>query len=96
MLLWTACEHSLWFVAQGGSSLVSSLAGTGLNSLDYAGLMAPPQRPVQTMTRQAQTDLTINKIKELESKSALDLEMRDNRIDELQRVRWSSLFPLCW
>ncbi|XP_042150032.1 serine/threonine-protein kinase tousled-like 2 isoform X3 [Ixodes scapularis] len=69
----------------GGSSLVSSLAGTGLNSLDYAGLMAPPQRPVQTMTRQAQTDLTINKIKELESKSALDLEMRDNRIDELQR-----------
>ncbi|CAN7997405.1 unnamed protein product [Ixodes pacificus] len=70
---------------KGGSTLVSSLAGTGLNSLDYAGLMAPPQRPVQTMTRQAQTDLTINKIKELESKSALDLEMRDNRIDELQR-----------
>lgn len=58
---------------------------SALNSVDYVGLMAPPQRPVQTLTRQIQTDLTINKIKELESKSAMDLEMRDNRIDELQR-----------
>lgn len=69
---------------KGGSSLVSPLA-SALNSVDYVGLMAPPQRPAQTMTRQVQTDLTINKIKELESKSAMDLEMRDNRIDELQR-----------
>ncbi|XP_077514765.1 tousled-like kinase isoform X8 [Amblyomma americanum] len=68
----------------GGSSLVSPLT-SALNSVDYVGLMAPPQRPAQTMTRQVQTDLTINKIKELESKSAMDLEMRDNRIDELQR-----------
>ncbi|XP_077555242.1 tousled-like kinase isoform X2 [Haemaphysalis longicornis] len=68
----------------GGSPLVSPLA-SALNSVDYVGLMAPPQRPVQTLTRQIQTDLTINKIKELESKSAMDLEMRDNRIDELQR-----------
>ncbi|XP_077514772.1 tousled-like kinase isoform X13 [Amblyomma americanum] len=69
---------------KGGSSLVSPLT-SALNSVDYVGLMAPPQRPAQTMTRQVQTDLTINKIKELESKSAMDLEMRDNRIDELQR-----------
>lgn len=69
---------------KGSSPLVSPLT-SALNSMDYAGLMAPPQRPVQAMTRQVQTDLTINKIKELESKSAMDLEMRDNRIDELQR-----------
>uniref|UniRef100_A0A131XB74 non-specific serine/threonine protein kinase n=1 Tax=Hyalomma excavatum TaxID=257692 RepID=A0A131XB74_9ACAR len=69
---------------KGGSSLVSPLT-SALNSVDYSGLMAPPQRPAHVMTRQVQTDLTINKIKELESKSAMDLEMRDNRIDELQR-----------
>lgn len=69
---------------KGGSSLVSPLT-SALNSVDYSGLMAPPQRPAHVMMRQVQTDLTINKIKELESKSAMDLEMRDNRIDELQR-----------
>ncbi|KAH7962680.1 hypothetical protein HPB52_017435 [Rhipicephalus sanguineus] len=68
----------------GGSPLVSPLT-SALNSVDYSGLMAPPQRPAHVMMRQVQTDLTINKIKELESKSAMDLEMRDNRIDELQR-----------
>ncbi|XP_064456056.1 serine/threonine-protein kinase tousled-like 2 isoform X3 [Ornithodoros turicata] len=72
-------------VFQGGSPLVSQLTPT-LSSMDYPGLMAPPQqRMLQTTSRQIQTDLTINKIKELESKSALDLEIRDNRIDELQR-----------
>ncbi|XP_054933178.1 serine/threonine-protein kinase tousled-like 2 isoform X4 [Dermacentor andersoni] len=69
----------------GGSPLIGSPLTSALNNVDYAGLMAPPQRPAQTMMRQVQTDLTINKIKELESKSAMDLEMRDNRIDELQR-----------
>ncbi|KAH8041203.1 hypothetical protein HPB51_013863 [Rhipicephalus microplus] len=68
----------------GGNPLVSPLT-SALNSVDYSGLMAPPQRPAHVMMRQVQTDLTINKIKELESKSAMDLEMRDNRIDELQR-----------
>ncbi|KAH7961531.1 hypothetical protein HPB52_009579 [Rhipicephalus sanguineus] len=69
----------------------AALEGPGRLSLratacvDYSGLMAPPQRPAHVMMRQVQTDLTINKIKELESKSAMDLEMRDNRIDELQR-----------
>ncbi|XP_070388010.1 serine/threonine-protein kinase tousled-like 2 isoform X2 [Dermacentor albipictus] len=70
---------------KGGSPLIGSSLTSALNNVDYAGLMAPPQRPAQTMMRQVQTDLTINKIKELESKSAMDLEMRDNRIDELQR-----------
>ncbi|KAL3241961.1 hypothetical protein MRX96_021626 [Rhipicephalus microplus] len=69
---------------KGGNPLVSPLT-SALNSVDYSGLMAPPQRPAHVMMRQVQTDLTINKIKELESKSAMDLEMRDNRIDELQR-----------
>ncbi|UYV79583.1 TLK2 [Cordylochernes scorpioides] len=55
------------------------------NSVDYQvayfpGLVARVQQ------QHTQTDLTNIKIKELESKSALDLEMRDNRIDELQRV----------
>lgn len=54
--------------------------------LDYSNLMAPPLCPSHAIYRSVQTDLTINKIKELENKSALDLEMRDNRIEELQRV----------
>lgn len=56
--------------------------------------MAPPVCPSHAVYRSVQTDLTINKIKELESKSALDLEMRDNRIEELQRVsfEWLSYF----
>lgn len=66
---------------------IGSPSATQLSAgLDYSGLMAPPQCPVQVVYRSVQTDLTINKIKELESKSALDLEMRDNRIDELQRA----------
>ena len=60
------------------------------SSLDYTQLISPMQRCIQS--RAVQTDLTINKIKELESKSAMDLEIRDNRIDELQRVRSLSLF----
>ncbi|KAL3187436.1 hypothetical protein MRX96_025502 [Rhipicephalus microplus] len=71
-------------ITKGGNPLVSPLT-SALNSVDYSGLMAPPQRPAHVMMRQVQTDLTINKIKELESKSAMDLEMRDSRIDELQR-----------
>lgn len=53
--------------------------------------MAPPVCPSHAVYRSVQTDLTINKIKELESKSALDLEMRDNRIEELQRVSFELL-----
>lgn len=56
---------------KGGNPLVSPLT-SALNSVDYSGLMAPPQRPAHVMMRQVQTDLTINKI-ELESKSAMDL-----------------------
>lgn len=66
------------------SSLQSPL--TMSSTLDYTQLMAPMQRSTQMFHRALQTDLTINKIKELESKSAMDLEIRDNRIDELQRA----------
>ncbi|KAG8192362.1 hypothetical protein JTE90_029093 [Oedothorax gibbosus] len=53
---------------------------------DYTQLLAPMQRSTQMYHRAIQTELTINKIKELESKSAMDLEIRDNRIDELSRA----------
>lgn len=62
-------------------------------SLDYTQLMSPMQRNTQMFHRAVQTDLTINKIKDLENKSAMDLEIRDNRIDELQRVRSEFYFP---
>lgn len=66
---------------------MNSPSSTPLSAgLDYSSLMAPPMCPSHAVYRSVQTDLTINKIKELESKSALDLEMRDNRIEELQRV----------
>lgn len=67
---------------------IGSPSNTPLSaSIDYSSLMAPPICHSQVVYRSVQTDLTINKIKELESKSALDLEMRDNRIEELQRVK---------
>ncbi|XP_022258268.1 serine/threonine-protein kinase tousled-like 1 [Limulus polyphemus] len=56
------------------------------NSLDFSSMIVPAQRAVQVCHRAIQTDLTINKFKELESKSAMDLEMRDNKIDELKRA----------
>ncbi|GBM25672.1 Serine/threonine-protein kinase tousled-like 1 [Araneus ventricosus] len=67
---------------------IGSPSNTSINTgLDYANLMAPPPLcPSHAVYRSVQTDLTINKIKELENKSALDLEMRDNRIEELQRA----------
>ncbi|XP_054724000.1 serine/threonine-protein kinase tousled-like 2 [Uloborus diversus] len=66
---------------------INSPSNTPLGAgLDYSSLMAPPLCPSHAVYRSVQTDLTINKIKELESKSALDLEMRDNRIEELQRA----------
>ncbi|XP_067127400.1 serine/threonine-protein kinase tousled-like 2 isoform X3 [Centruroides vittatus] len=69
-----------------GNPLGSPIPASINSGLEYS-LIAPLQRPmVQVTSRQIQTDLTINKIKELENKSALDLEMRDNRIDELQRA----------
>lgn len=71
---------------------IGSPSNTPLSaSIDYSSLMAPPVLPSHAVYRSVQTDLTINKIKELESKSALDLEMRDNRIEELQRVRFELL-----
>uniref|UniRef100_T1JAB8 Protein kinase domain-containing protein n=1 Tax=Strigamia maritima TaxID=126957 RepID=T1JAB8_STRMM len=58
---------------------------TGLSTIDFPGLMQPPRPQVPVMHRAVQTDVTIQSIRELETKSATDLEMRDNRIDELQR-----------
>ncbi|GFT50530.1 hypothetical protein NPIL_540771 [Nephila pilipes] len=68
------------------TSLQSPLSAAMGSNQEYTLLMAPIQRSTQMYHRAVQTDLTINKIKELESKSAMDLEIRDNRIDELQRA----------
>ncbi|XP_022251379.1 serine/threonine-protein kinase tousled-like 2 isoform X2 [Limulus polyphemus] len=56
------------------------------NNIDCSSMLFISQRPVQISHRTVQTDLTNNKIKEVESKSAMDLEIRDNRIEELQRT----------
>ncbi|GIY91944.1 hypothetical protein CEXT_238503, partial [Caerostris extrusa] len=67
------------------SSLQSPLSAMG-SSLEYAQMMTTSiQRNTTIFHRAVQTELTINKIKELENKSAMDIEIRDNRIDELQR-----------
>ncbi|XP_065341485.1 serine/threonine-protein kinase tousled-like 2 isoform X9 [Cloeon dipterum] len=51
---------------------------------DYS--MQPPTRPhIQFATKQVQTDLTCQKIQEFETQASSDLEMRNNKIDELQR-----------
>lgn len=52
---------------------------------DYSTLMQPPRPQIPLVHRAVQTDLTVQRIRELESKSASDLELRDNKIDELQR-----------
>ncbi|XP_076361504.1 serine/threonine-protein kinase tousled-like 2 isoform X5 [Tachypleus tridentatus] len=57
------------------------------NNIDYSSVFFVSQIPVQISHRTVQTDLTNNKIKEVESKSAMDLEIRDNRIEELQRTK---------
>ncbi|GIY58869.1 hypothetical protein CDAR_463191 [Caerostris darwini] len=68
------------------SSLQSPLSAMG-SSLEYAQMMTTSiQRNTTIFHRAVQTELTINKIKELENKSAMDIEIRDNRIDELQRA----------
>lgn len=58
---------------------------TSVIGSDYSTYMHPPRPQTTAFSKFSQTDLTIQGIKELESKSASDLEMRDNKIDELQR-----------
>jgi len=56
-----------------------------LVSADYA--MQPPTRPILVNpTKQVQTDLTCQRIQEFETQASSDLEMRNNKIEELQRV----------
>ncbi|XP_076328181.1 serine/threonine-protein kinase tousled-like 1 [Tachypleus tridentatus] len=66
-----------------GNQLSSPSVNT---SLDFSNMVVPVQRAGQVCHRSIQTDLTINKITELESKSAMDLEMKDKKIDELKRA----------
>ncbi|KAF4520963.1 hypothetical protein B566_EDAN011599 [Ephemera danica] len=52
---------------------------------DYSALMQPP-RPLPTMaTKQVQTELTKQRIQEFETQASSDLEVRNNKIEELQR-----------
>ncbi|XP_059478128.1 serine/threonine-protein kinase tousled-like 2 isoform X5 [Neocloeon triangulifer] len=51
---------------------------------DYS--MQPPTRPhLVNPTKQVQTDLTCQRIQEFETQASSDLEMRNNKIEELQR-----------
>ncbi|KAF6209291.1 hypothetical protein GE061_015036 [Apolygus lucorum] len=52
---------------------------------DYA-LMHPPKIPTQVANKQVQTDLTCQRIQEFENQASSDLELRNNKIDELSRT----------
>lgn len=59
---------------------------------DYSALMQPPQprlpgAPHPTLvSKQVQTDLTCQSIQEFETQASSDLELRNNKIEELNRV----------
>ena len=51
---------------------------------NYETLMQPPKLPA--VSKSAQTDMSVSDIASLESQSALELENRDSKIDEIQRL----------
>lgn len=56
---------------------------------DYAALMQPPQprlSGVHLVSKQVQTELTCQSIQEFETQASSDLELRNNKIDELNRT----------
>ncbi|BES96708.1 S_TKc [Nesidiocoris tenuis] len=54
---------------------------------DYTSLMHPPKVPIpQVASKQVQTDLTCQRIQEFENQASSDLEVRNNKIDELNRT----------
>ncbi|XP_075237221.1 tousled-like kinase isoform X2 [Lycorma delicatula] len=53
---------------------------------DYSTLMQPPRLPPTMLSKQIQTELTCQRITEFETQASSDLELRNNKIDELNRT----------
>lgn len=51
---------------------------------DFTTLMQPPKLPA--VTKSVQTDLSVQDILALEARSAAEMESKENRIDDLQRI----------
>ncbi|GAB6030544.1 hypothetical protein CHUAL_007409 [Chamberlinius hualienensis] len=69
---------------QSPQNIISSPPTSSITT-DFGAYMHPPWTQPTTVSKCVQTDITIQRIKELESKSASDIEMRDNKIEELTR-----------
>ncbi|KAL1137881.1 hypothetical protein AAG570_009577, partial [Ranatra chinensis] len=55
-------------------------------SLEYSLMHPPkPQQAIQVHSKQVQTDLTCQNIQDFQNQASSDLEMRNNKIDELNR-----------
>ncbi|GLH04349.1 Mitogen-activated protein kinase kinase kinase [Gryllus bimaculatus] len=53
---------------------------------EFSSLMHPPRPPPTMVNKQVQTELTCQRIQEFENQTSTDLEMRNNKIDELNRT----------
>ncbi|KAJ1522571.1 hypothetical protein ONE63_001756 [Megalurothrips usitatus] len=53
---------------------------------DYASLMHPPRQHPNMVSKQVQTELTCQRIQEFETQASTDLELRNTKIDELNRT----------
>lgn len=54
---------------------------------DYVSILHQPRINCSSITKCIQTDLTSHAIQEFECQASSDLELRNNKIDELNRVR---------
>ncbi|XP_073970562.1 tousled-like kinase isoform X2 [Rhodnius prolixus] len=64
----------------------SAMLGPGANSDYHSTLMQPPKIPTAMQSKQVQTELTCQRIQEFENQATSDLEIRNNKIDELNRT----------
>lgn len=54
---------------------------------DYVSILHPPRINSSSITKCIQTELTSQSIQEYECQTSSDLELKNNKIDELNRVR---------
>ncbi|XP_067002842.1 serine/threonine-protein kinase tousled-like 2 isoform X2 [Anabrus simplex] len=52
---------------------------------EFSSLMHPPRPPPTMVSKQVQTELTCHRIQEFENQASTDLELRNNKIEELNR-----------
>ncbi|KAK9501708.1 hypothetical protein O3M35_012384 [Rhynocoris fuscipes] len=64
----------------------SAMIAPGANPDYHTTLMHPPKIPTAMQNKQVQTELTCQRIQEFESQASSDLEIRNNKIDELNRT----------